>query len=468
MSGQFTDHPDRLSTVVFPHQTAQAVCFAIFLLAFATISGMITRRTLALNFFSWKSWRKLSITKILSIWIFLDSWLFLVFAGMLLFGIGTSTNATSCLSGVIACITFYFISKILISFFLLERVHIVNNQDGTRRLGSRAYKICLAAISLYVGYLILAAFGRVAELDDMRSCHIGLKLWVTIPMIVYDVALNLLLTLCFLYPIRRETTYNFRLRKMAFRTVMASFASFGSSTINIALVAAWRGHQQGWFCLLACSLDVLVNAIAIYWVTKPGEWHHNAEGFNTSEEIDLTRHTLNAHRTDHVQEKHASTLPCQSAEIPPGSSIRDKDAYLKPQPNVYYPFGIQFYEPSPPILEYQTQSLPAPVVPERILLPAKRRDSDILPLPRRSSSDPSSALNSFSTSHALPQDRRSSAQREDGEIGFMAFLDEEAVRLPRGPVEARRNSQEEEEGRFQRAFFDLVLGKRKPSSIVPA
>jgi hypothetical protein len=48
----------------------------------------------------------------------------------------------------------------------------------------------------------------------------------------------------------------------------------------------------------------------------------------------------------------------------------------------------------------------------------------------------------------------------------MAFLDEEAVRLPRGPVEARRNSQEEEEGRFQRAFFDLVLGKRKPSSIV--
>jgi hypothetical protein len=114
------------------------------------------------------------------------------------------------MSGVIACITFYFISKILISFFLLERVrlhsrldsgirpdsclqvHIVNNQDGTRRLGSRAYKICLSAISLYIGFLILAAFGtsvcttpvdnmlrrspgRVGEMDDKRSCHIGLK-----------------------------------------------------------------------------------------------------------------------------------------------------------------------------------------------------------------------------------------------------------------------------------------------------
>lgn len=72
---------------------------------------MITRRTLQLNFFSWKSWMKLSNTKILSIWIFIDryapplvpgprisdllcqcSWLFLVFAGMLLFGVGTSTN----------------------------------------------------------------------------------------------------------------------------------------------------------------------------------------------------------------------------------------------------------------------------------------------------------------------------------------------------------------------------------------
>lgn len=51
-----------------------------------------------------------------------------------------------------------------------------------------------------------------------------------------------------------------------------------------------------------------------------------------------------------------------------------------------------------------------------------------------------------------------------GEIGFMAFLDEEAVRLPRGPVDARRNSQEEEEGRFQKAFFDFVLGKRKKSA----
>jgi hypothetical protein len=82
------------------------------------------------------------------------------------------------MAGVIACITFYFISKILISLFLLERVsppspppssalispssqvHIVNSQDGTPRMQSTAYKLCLAVIGLYIVYLFLAAFGR--------------------------------------------------------------------------------------------------------------------------------------------------------------------------------------------------------------------------------------------------------------------------------------------------------------------
>jgi hypothetical protein len=248
---------------------------------------------------------------------------------------------------------------------------------------------------------------------------------------------------------------------------MASFASFGSSTINIALVAAWKGHQQGWFCLLACSLDVLVNALAIYWVTKPGEWSHNAEGFNSSEEIDFTRrsmvpHTLSAHRTDHQQEKHqdlTSARPRQSATLPPRPSIQvqDKDAYLKPQPNVYYPFGADFtYDEAPNTLDYQTRSLPAPIIPERIHV-TRSRESDN-PFTRQPSSiqTPTSDLPRRNSSGA--------ASANAGEIGFMAFLDEEAVRLPRGPVDARRNSQEEEEGRFQKAFFDFVLGKRKKSA----
>jgi hypothetical protein len=37
MSGQYTDHPDRPSTVVFPHQTAQAICFGIFIVGSSSL-----------------------------------------------------------------------------------------------------------------------------------------------------------------------------------------------------------------------------------------------------------------------------------------------------------------------------------------------------------------------------------------------------------------------------------------------
>jgi hypothetical protein len=255
--------------------------------------------------------------------------------------------------------------------------------------------------------------------------------------------------------------------QLTLQQVMASFASFGSSTINISLLAAWKGHQQAWFCLLACSLDVLVNAFAIYWVTNPGEWSQNAEGFNPSEEIDFTRnissrHAMSAQQMDHRQERtetNISTRPRESTPLPPPrSSFQDKDAYLlEPQPDVYYQLGEGFCKKGSHALVYQTRSLPAPMIPERILLVSRRGTSET-PFFRRNSS--------IQSSMSEPPRRSSSAacSVNSGESGGMAFLDEEAVRLPLDAVDANRNSQEEEdEGGFQKVFFDIVLGKRKPS-----
>lgn len=128
---------------------------------------------------------------------------------------------------------------------------------------SKAYKICLITLLFFVGYPVLATIGtlslisllaekteyaelpaRVEELDDKRSCHIGIKVCSasamryvmlmafmrfrsfgcelivesvtsdngngllaphnrSIPQIIYDVFLALLLAVCFLYPLRR-------------------------------------------------------------------------------------------------------------------------------------------------------------------------------------------------------------------------------------------------------------------------
>ncbi|KAJ9097878.1 hypothetical protein QFC20_006101 [Naganishia adeliensis] len=275
---------------------------------------------------------------------------------------------------------------------------------------------------------------------------------------------------------------------MAFRTVMASIASLGSSTINIGLVAAWKGHQQGWFCLLACSLDVLINAFAIYWVTKPGEWSRNAEGLATSdlqrgtsrrrEETDVgfgegTTRTLGAPREKTRPTTHESTSTVPN--IDPGASqqrvsggasqrpIEDKDAYLKPQANVYYPMGqgwATYGDEAPPhTLGYADTPVSPLVVPEPVRLPIAR-ESDI-PYARRSSSYGSAAPMQPRVADVEVRSVHGERAGDDREIGFADFLGESEVGLPKGPAEGRRNSQEEEEGKFQKAFFNMLLGKIK-------
>lgn len=199
---------------------------------------MITRRTLTLNFFSWKSWRKLSITKILSIWIFVDRYVPMMQSysrkALTPSKVGCFSYSPACFSSVSghlqtrksiiggqfrhltsaflephACpesspalhstlsrkSSYHFsswrgyvppIPRQESRLTCAQQVHIVNNQDGTRRLGSRAYKICLAAISLYIGYLVLAAFGRVGEMDEKRSCHIGLKVSLYVSLMLQE------------------------------------------------------------------------------------------------------------------------------------------------------------------------------------------------------------------------------------------------------------------------------------------
>jgi hypothetical protein len=235
--------------------------------------------------------------------------------------------------------------------------------------------------------------------------------------------------------------------------------SFGTSAINVALLSAWRGYQHAWFCLLACTLDILINAIAIYWVTKPGEWTRNAEGFDTTSLLIRSRKSI-----DRQQEKNEHKL---KAFLDPHLPAYDKDAYLKPQPNVYYPMGsgLAAYDANPTPLAPAglppEVALQAPAVPQPTLLAPLRQEHDTT-YARCSSSDESGS-SARSHKRETPSvdglDRSSSDARE---IGFLDFLGEPpgendgcAEECPRGM---------EEEGRFQRVFFRMLFGRDKKSS----
>jgi hypothetical protein len=227
-------------------------------------------------------------------------------------------------------------------------------------------------------------------------------------------------------------------------------------------------------------LDVLVNAFAIYWVTKPGEWSQNAEGFNAAPLL-TTRRSKDTRDQTAVQmksENHQVNLPPRQSNSTGSAGIggtsrpmEDKDEYLRPMRDVYYPMGEGNFQyaagaAAPPLSYDAEQGIPQPLRPPRpTLLQIPRRESQLLRTHTVSLHDLSKTTPPASGSLNIG-DTALSAENIVPEMGFADFLNEEADRTLDAPAERRRISQEQAEGRMQKCFFDMVLGKSKPSTAV--
>lgn len=87
----------------------------VHLLGVSVVSHLISRRVLADGSLRGASWPRLCV-----LIIFLDSYLFLFTAGVLILGVGMTTSAVACSLGIYLCIVFYGTSKFFIYLFLSE------------------------------------------------------------------------------------------------------------------------------------------------------------------------------------------------------------------------------------------------------------------------------------------------------------------------------------------------------------
>jgi hypothetical protein len=78
---------------------------------------------------------------------------------------------------------------------------------------------------------------------------------------------NVLLTGLFLWPLWRSPNLNARVKRIAARTTIAALVALATSTVNMLVLTLMHGEQLGWVCLGSCGADVIVNAIALFWVT---------------------------------------------------------------------------------------------------------------------------------------------------------------------------------------------------------
>jgi len=107
--------------------------------------------------------------------------------------------------------------------------------NQTPRFRTPAYRICAVVMLGYVAILVLMIIGQNSWIRTDGMCIIGLKDFAyvhvpediahfscyhrTIPLISYDLFLNVFLTAMFLWPLWRSNVTSHRLRNVATRTL---------------------------------------------------------------------------------------------------------------------------------------------------------------------------------------------------------------------------------------------------------
>lgn len=145
---------------------------------------------------------------------------------------------------------------------------------------------------------VVAFMHPVAEISSIDGrCRIGIPRYTTIPLVSYDVGLNILLTLVFVYllsplirsgklsvkafPASRLTTCfgNMcnrsksrtsliqanqsnqqmvkKIEKLLLRTFIGSILVMIPTVGNMAALSALEGRELGWLCLTSCTFDGL-------------------------------------------------------------------------------------------------------------------------------------------------------------------------------------------------------------------
>ncbi|CCL98657.1 uncharacterized protein FIBRA_00659 [Fibroporia radiculosa] len=270
------------SPVTFPRSQRQNTGFQgvglrllsclIHLLGVSILSFLFSRRFRIRDFRSIRQLACLGPSRYLVVLILLTSWTFLFAAGLLIQGAGLGLNYTVCSMAVINCIVFYASSKVLIYFFLIEKIHVVwSPAHHSKRIHSPLYVVCFFIVVLYgvVGTVLIIQ--RISYFRDDGACVIGLKRPASITLLIYDLCINILFTSLFLWPLYKSTFRSVRIRRAAVRTVWAAGVALSTSCINILALTLMKGQQLGWVCLGCCGVDVVINSIAIFWVTSYSE-----------------------------------------------------------------------------------------------------------------------------------------------------------------------------------------------------
>ncbi|KAF1362442.1 hypothetical protein EJ07DRAFT_107325, partial [Lizonia empirigonia] len=158
-----------------------------------------------------------------------------------------------CEGGILLCLACYMTTKILIYYFLVERAYIVRGSLNSRLKTKLWVFNCLLMILPYTVLAIINFIWRITYINDEGVCIIGMQKTAMLPLITFEVVVNVYLTLLFVLPLRKFILTNLELysykqspnptlNRMASRSVVGSLATLTTSVANLTVLMVLRGE----------------------------------------------------------------------------------------------------------------------------------------------------------------------------------------------------------------------------------
>ncbi|XP_014554067.1 hypothetical protein COCVIDRAFT_105956 [Bipolaris victoriae FI3] len=242
------------------------------------------------------------------VYIFIDyisAMTFIIAAAIVHNGLGITTNEV-CKAAIRLCLLFYTASKVSMYLFLVERVHVLRAPYRSRWSD---YLWLFSTIGICISLGAIGVAGFVVPItslskDDGR-CRIGLQPYAIIPLLLCDIAINVLLTLVFIYllsPVvrgsrpsgagfasrlaratgnlcgraKQRTAVNLhpanqrlvrRVERLLFKTLVGCFFVVLPASGNLIALWIYRGKMPAFMCFTICIFDVTWAAVVLHWLT---------------------------------------------------------------------------------------------------------------------------------------------------------------------------------------------------------
>jgi hypothetical protein len=180
---------------------------------------------------------------------------------------------------------------------------------------------------------------RITYINDKGVCIIGMQKIAMLPLIVFEVIVNVYLTLLFIIPLRGlhsyQTNANPILKRMAFRSFIGSCATLTTSVINLTILMVLKG-EPGWICLMCCNADILFCVMVLHWVTSKEEKEesaarsYGATGSNHPHTATIGSHMSRSRRVsitevDREMEKQKSAVATNVVSVRPDSALNNNN-----------------------------------------------------------------------------------------------------------------------------------------------